>query len=77
MTDTETTSAEEPQTQSHAQQAQTKEEPQDERTRVLRMVADGRITVDEAVELLKALQPEASAGSAEHAHSSPGQHVQH
>lgn len=30
----------------------------DERTRVLRMVAEGRITVDEAVELLKALAPE-------------------
>ena len=44
------------------------EEPQDERTRVLRMVADGRITVDEAVELLKALQPEAT---------SPGHPTQH
>ena len=52
-----------------------KEEPQDERTRVLRMVADGRITVDEAVELLKALQPEtAAADPSHHEHPPHGEH---
>ncbi len=30
----------------------------EERTRVLQMVADGKVTVDEAVELLKALEPD-------------------
>ena len=62
--------AEESQTDKH----QPREEPQDERTRVLRMVADRRITVDEAVELLKALQPD-SAPSSEHApHEQHNQH---
>ena len=76
MTDTEPTdTAEEPQTQAQAQaeSAQAKEEPQDERARVLRMVADGRITVDEAVELLKALQPESASGPTPTAHE-PGTH---
>src|SRR5688572_13502222 len=66
MTDTKTTSS-----ATAAEQTQSKEEPQDERTRVLRMVADGRITVEEAVELLKALQPESAAPG------SPGHSTQH
>src|SRR5688572_32297263 len=65
MTDTKTTSS-----ATAAEQTQSKEEPQDDRTRVLRMVADGRITVDEAVELLKALQPEPAA-------QAPDQHTEH
>ena len=43
------------------------EKDTDERARVLRMVAEGRITVDEAVELLKALGPDVE--EEEHTHS--------
>lgn len=62
MTDTNTTdTADTPGASTAAEDSSSsKDEPMDERTRVLRMVADRRITVDEAVELLKALQPEAS-----------------
>jgi hypothetical protein len=72
MTDTESTATtEEPQADA---QAHTAEEPKDERARVLRLVADGRITVDEAVELLKALQPEAASGPTPTAPDQSGQH---